>query len=210
MVAMNSGKPVFTVLYRNDATHSPFFIEHYPDAISQLPGASKMPFWKLNQINNYWITTYKNAVTKSDAALIEMINGIHEKDPDAVVVLIGDHGPHFNKNRFEGTDDNLNDNIIANGINPLELTRDYFEVFMAVKWPKESKMAHGYFSHVNLFRQIFASLANNPSILDSRVSDDSYLMARKNFRLGKMRHYVTVKDGKLLDRWEPFTIPVAQ
>jgi len=209
MVATNSGKPVFTVLY-GGATHTPISILQYPDVIRQLPGASKMPFWKLNQINNYWITTYKNLVTKSDAALIELIHGIHEKTPDAVVVLIGDHGPNFNKGRFEGTDDNLNDNIIANGINPSELTRDYFEVFMAVKWPKENKMTHGYFSHVNLFRHIFASLANNPSILDSRVSDDSYLMVRKNFRLGKMRHYVTVKDGKLLDRWEPFTIPVAQ
>lgn len=200
----NIGKPVFYVIYAG-ANHPPNSLLDYPDEIRKFPGANKMPSWKLNQINNYWIDTYKSLVMQSDKDLIDLIRSIDEKDPSAVVVLIGDHGPHFNGGRWEGKENDLNKNIFVNGIQPSELTRDCFEVFMAVKWPRGTEISPEYFSHVNLFRHVFAALTRDRAILKTQVPNDCFIMARKHFRFGKNQLYLTVQDGKVLDLWLPFT-----
>lgn len=205
----NKGKPVFSLLY-DGATHSHNYFFQYPREIRSVPGARRMPLWKLNEINNYWITTYKNIIAQSDAALIELVRGIGEKDPDAVVILIGDHGPWLNRNRWMGEEKDLNKNMLGNGIQPAELTRDLFEVFMAIKWPKGTEKKHEYFSHVNLFRHIFADLTEDHTILKSQVANDSFISATKKPYLGKVGIYITVKDGRLLDRWVPFSVSVSQ
>jgi hypothetical protein len=135
-----------------------------------------------------------------------------ENDPDAIVILLGDHGTYFNRNRWMGEKDDLNGNMLENGIQPAEVTRDLFEVFMAIKWPLGTKRPHEYFSPVNLFRQVFAVLTKDNSILKTQVSNNSFINARanNNFRIRILDLYCVVKDGKLLDRWEPFTIPVVQ
>jgi len=208
--AENVGMPAFTVIYAG-AGHANFSFFQYPPEISGLPDASQMPFWKLNRVNNYWITKYKNMVDKSDAVLIELVRGLAEKDPEAIVILLGDHGTYFNSGRWEGDKNDPNENMLENGIQPAEVTRDLLEVFMAIKWPHGTKKPHEYFSNVNLFRQVFAVLAKDNSILKTQVSNDSFISANKNTSyLSKTGIYRTVKDGKLLDRWEPFTIPVAQ
>jgi hypothetical protein len=98
--------------------------------------------------------------------LIKLVQEIGDKDPSALVVLIGDHGPNFNKGCFMGSHADLNVNIEANGMSPRVLTQDYFEVFMAIKWPKGIEIDHGQFSHVNLFRHIFAAMSKVASILE--------------------------------------------
>jgi len=165
--------------------------------------------WKLNRVNNYWVNTYRNIVTKSDVVLIKLLRDFAEKDPESIVILIGDHGPHFNTRRWEGEKNDLNENMLKNGIQPTEVTRDLFEVFMAIKWPIGTKKPHEYFSHVNLFRQVFAVMTEDETILKTRVVNDSFVFAGKNNSPLVSREIArTVKDGKLLDRWEPFTIPV--
>jgi hypothetical protein len=200
----NSGKPVFYVSYAG-ATHTPISLLQYPDKIRKLPGANKMPLWQLNHINNYWINTYKSVIVQSDKDLIDLIRSIDEKDPNAVVVLIGDHGPNLNSGRSEGKEDDLNKNMLVNGIQPSELTRDCFEVFMAIKWSRGTEISPEYFSHVNLFRHVFAALTRDRVILKTQVPNDSFIIARKHFRFGKNQLYLTVQDGKVLDRWLPFT-----
>ena len=200
----DNGKPVFSVIYAG-AEHTPWFFHEYPRHIRSLPNAQQTPFWKLNQMNNYWITTYKKVIAQSDAALIELIRGIDEKDPDATVILIGDHGTWLHREQWIGGKNDLNENMIDNGIQPEEVMRDYFEVFMAIKWPKESERSHEYFSHVNLFRHIFAVLTKDNSILKSQVSNDSFLLTEKNSYIDRYDIYLTVKDGKRLDRWEQWS-----
>jgi hypothetical protein len=207
----NDGRPVFSATYTGVANHIPPSLSDYPPEISGLPGAEQLPHWKLRHVNNYWVTTYKNRVAKSDAALIELVRGLDEKDPGAIVILLGDHGVRLNMGSWLGERNDLNENMLGNGLQPAEVTRDLFEAFLAIKWPHGTKKPHEYFSHVNLFRQVFAVLAKDNSILKTQVSNDSFILDSKNSSLfRKVDLYCTVKDGKLLDRWEPFTIPVAQ
>lgn len=204
------GRPVFSVVYAG-AYHSPMDHSEYPPEISDLPGAARMPFWKLNHLKNYWVATYKKMVVKADAALIKLVGDLAEKDPDAVVILVGDHGTYFNRDRWTGEKNDLNENMLGNGMQPAEVTRDLFEVFMAIKWPSGTEKPHGYFSHVNVFRQVFAVLTKDHTILKTRVLDNSYLFADKEPSYStNIPIYCTVKDGKLLNRWEPFVIPVAR
>lgn len=174
----NDGRPVFSVIYAG-TTHTHNFFYEYPPEIRGLPGAPQMPLWKLNHVNNYWITTYKNRVAKSDAALIELVSDLAGKELDAIVILLGDHGTYFNRNRWMGEKNDLNENMLESGIQPAEVTRDLFEVFMAIKWPLGTKKPHEYFSPVNLFRQVFAVLTKDNSILKTQVSNNSFIFTSK-------------------------------
>ncbi len=205
----NDGRPVFSAIYAG-ARHSPRFLISYPHEIRGLPSAQRLPLWKLNQMDDYWIKTYKNVIAQSDVALIEMVRCIDEKDPDAIVILAGDHGPWLQRDRWMGGHEDLNKNMLENGIQPAEVTTNIFEVFMAVKWPRGFDRTDEYFTHVNLFRYVFAALTKDHAIIKSRVADDSFMSTRRHPYIGVIRTYLTVNDGKILDRWVPFTIPVSQ
>jgi hypothetical protein len=207
----NDGRPVFSVIYTGAANHIPSSLSDYPQEIQSLRGVGKMPSWKLCHINNYWITTYKKRIAISDAALIDLIHSLTEKDPDAVVIFLGDHGVRLNLDCWLGENNDLNENILENGLQSSEVSRDLFEAFMAIKWPYGTKKSHECISHVNLFRQIFAVLAKDNSILKTQVSNDSFILASiNNSHFRKADLYRTVKDGKILDRWELFKIPVVK
>lgn len=192
------------------AGHTPNFFSDYPPEIRDLPSADQTPLWELNHSNNYWVTSYKNIVAKSDAVLIELVSDLAEKDPEAIVILLGDHGTSFNRNRWIGRKNDPNENMLENGIQPIEETRDLFEVFMAIKWPLGTKKTQEYFSPVNLFYQVFAVLTKDPSILKTQVSNNSYMFASDASYSKTTGIYCTVKDDKALDRWESFNIPVKQ
>ncbi len=201
----NDLRPVFHVIYAG-AQHGPNSIDLYPKEIKTLDGARRMPLWKLNRINNYWIKTYKQIVVQSDNSLITLIRKIDEENPDAVVVLIGDHGPLLDRNSWMGADNDLNKNMLENGFQPSEVTSDLFQVFLAIKWPKNIAFVDNYISHVNLFHFIFAALANEPSLIESRVSDDSFILTKNNQLGGDNKVYLTIKAGKVLDRWETYDV----
>jgi len=202
----NDGRPLFSFIYFGDVPHTNSFFSQYPPEIRNMPSASQMALWQLNHLNDYWITTYKNSVAKSDLALTELVNDLDKKDPHAIVILVGDHGPNFNRDRWVGQDNNPNGNMIKNGIQPVEMTRDIFEVMMAIKWPHHIKNPQDYFSHVNLFRHVFAVLAKDDSILKTEVADDSYM--RSTYLHTRTKGiYRTVNDGKPLVLWEPFMVP---
>ena len=208
----NDRTPLFSVIY-SGAFHTPISFLNFPPEISRLPAADNMPLWQLNHLNNYWIAKYKSLVAKSDKALIEFVRGVTEKDPEAIVILCGDHGTYFNRNRWLGEKNDPNENMLENGIEPAEVTRDIFEIFMAIKWPSGAKTPHEYFSSVNLFRQVIAVLTEDPSINKTHVSNDSFIDITKNKKTSFIKNasiYRTVKDGKILDRWQPFTPPVTQ
>jgi len=56
--------------------------------------------------------------SKSDAKVIGMIRDISKKDPDAVVILLGDHGAYLNRDCWLGVLDDLNENMRMNGFFP--------------------------------------------------------------------------------------------
>lgn len=203
----DSNRPVFKVMYKG-ARHSPNSFSKYPPEIQKLPGARQMPLWQLNRVNDYWITAYKRMVEKEDSLLIEFIRELVKEDPDAMVIFQGDHGPLLNNGSWIGNSNDLNGSMLQNGISPAEVTRDFFEVFLAIKWPDRVPKTSKYFSPVNLFRHVFAELANNDSIIQSSVKDDSFWSGNKDklFSNSPIPHR-TVKDGRVLSRWEPISFP---
>jgi hypothetical protein len=160
-----------------------------------------------NAVDEVWVPRYRSIVAKSDPVLIELLTEVHQTDPGALVVLLGDHGGWRTRDRWMGDSSDPNVNLRAHGVSAADATRDLFEVLMAVKWPKGA-VPPGRFSPVNLFREVFASLAGDPAIRDARVPDDSFAYVFLSKSLTETpRVYRTVKDGQLLDRWEPFTVP---
>jgi hypothetical protein len=203
------GRPVFSVSYIGADNHIPRSLSEFPPEISSLPGAKHMSSWKLRHVNNYWVTTYKNKIAASDTALIDLVRGLAERDPGAVIIILGDHGVRLDLDSWRGERSDPNENMLENGLQPKEVSRDLFEAFLAIKWPHEAKKPHEYFSHVNLFRKVFAILAKDTSILKTQVSNDSFILVSKDSSLfRKADLYCTVKDGKTLIRWKPFTIPI--
>jgi len=206
----NNTRPVFSIRF-SGAEHSPNRFAEYPQEIINTPGASEMPRWKLNCVDDYWVRAYRKSIAQSDRALIELVGKLAEDDPHSMVILIGDHGTYFKRDCWKGAKNDLNENMLDHGIEPLDVTRDLFEVFVAIKWPPGFGRSHEYFSHVNLFRHVFAVLSENNSILNAEVPNDSFMFAdRRHKYLGMRNVYRTVKDGVLLDRWEPFAFSERQ
>lgn len=202
----SSTRPVFSLIYAG-AGHSPSSLMEYPPEISNMPDADKLPLWKLNRIDNYWVTKYRDLVAKSDVALIKFIADLNVKDPKAIVILLGDHGTYFNRDRWCGEKEDPNKNILKNDMKPIDVTRDLFEVFMAIKWPMGLDKPNEYFSYVNLFRYVFAALSKDSTILKTQVSNDSFMpIVNRNKLSSNFDVYRTVKNGIPLDRWEPFVV----
>ena len=195
-VAQNDNRPVFHLVYPEIGAHIP-----------------QVTNWQQLQANNYWLNAYKSSMVKADSALIALIRGLEETDPDAVVILLGDHGPRGNIFRWIGENEDVNENMMENGARPADVTRDFFEVFMAVRWPPPTKKPVLYSSHVNLFRHVFAVLSGDNSILASQVPNHSFMQVAPNnklFRIKKKECYCVIENGKILDKWVSFTIPSTQ
>jgi hypothetical protein len=89
-----------------------------------------------------------------------------------------------------------------NGADPLDVTRDLFEVFLAIRWP--DRKAETITSHVNVFREVFAVLSGDDDVRKTRAPDDSFISLTAD---GASRLYRTAMDGKMLELWEPYHPP---
>jgi hypothetical protein len=136
---------------------------------------------------------------KADENLISMLDIIYKYDPDALVILIGDHGAHRYAAAQFGKGD-VNALIRACGIEPSLAASDHVGTLLAIKWPIPHYSEGKVISHVNLFRHVFAALAEDPSLLKDCEPNESYVQAN-----GKL--YKVVKDGVPLLNWEEFTSP---
>jgi len=156
--------PLF-VGFKSGATHTP--VHNY--------------LWKQK---NEWVSSgeYQKAVTEANQEIFEIVDLIIDKDPSAVIVLVGDHGSWRLRNIWN---DSLGDFakferfLIQNGESLDSLASDIFGTFLAIRMPEKGDISKGLpMSHVNLFRHIFAVLADSAksdAILQRRVSSESYL-----------------------------------
>jgi hypothetical protein len=142
---------------------------------------------------------------EADADLVMMLNIVHEYDPGALVILIGDHGARRYRGIEKG-EGKANALMRARGISPSLAARDAVGVLLAIKWPASLQqwvqrfLAGRVISHVNLFRFIFAALTEDLSVLDDCEPNESYIPAN-----GKL--YKVAQDGVPLQNWEEFTPP---
>ena len=142
-----------------------------------------------------WVSgQYPALVEKANNSIVKITSYIIKRDPNALIILIGDHGPRRFSDickEIKGNLPELKSVLSSYDITMEEFARDYFGVFLAVRMPKGEKrdISRGLvLSHVNLFRHIFAALNNDPKILESRVPSYSVI-----------NEMTVVKEGKIVN-----------
>jgi len=116
---------------------------------------------------------YVDTVKKGNAELREVINAVLEKDPEALIILTGDHGAWRFRDiwaGFEGAPERLHDFLKKEGVTEEALAKDLAGIFMAIRVPggKKDISEKLPMSTVNLFRHVFAYLGENPGLLNHR------------------------------------------
>ncbi len=177
-------KPVFTAV-KLGAMHTPSRFDWYPDKVKKMPEfseyAANKDFISANKL--YWKDAYIEAVKAANKELVSVIDYIEAQDPEAVVILIGDHGAWFYRGTFPG---DANAELRKRGVEPNMLALDANGAFLAIKAPKGYSFPDAVYT-VNVFRQVFASLGSE-NILATSKPDRSYWGS-----------YLTSENGTALD-----------
>jgi hypothetical protein len=114
------------------------------------------------------IAYYSERVSEVNRHLQDLISDIISRDPTAVIVLTGDHGPFIAKKCARWTD-----------LDTLSSYRDRLGVIMAIRWPEgyDGRYDKRIITTINVFRYVLASLTKDDTdILETLVSDDVYIV----------------------------------
>lgn len=162
---------------------SPFFIG-FKSGAKHSPSRGTYT-WKQK---DEWVSSgeYQEAIDKGNQELSEIVDLVVEKDPSAVIVLIGDHGSWRLRNIWNDSAKDiakLEQILIQNGESLDSLAHDIFGTFLAILMPGKGDISKGLpMSHVNVFRHIFAALADgadSDAILQRRALSESNLYGIK-------------------------------
>ena len=127
---------------------------------------------------------YRQAYQDFTPKFLSLLEFIKQQDPRSIVILIGDHGAQvYGMHKF--TEKKLG----ASGYSPELIAQDAASVFFAIKNPVKNDVSQEVMkrpiTHVNLFRYLFAILADDRSLLDKAEPDitqyvDDSIIARDN------------------------------
>ena len=137
---------------------------------------------------------YMKRIINANKILENLIADIISNDPEAVIILAGDHGPF-----------NLNGCSKEAILKTREQIRDRAGILTAIRWPNDydGRFDNRVKTSVNTLRFVLASLAENESeLLETAVPDDVYVKMihyRKNNAFFKI-----VESGIILE--EPMNI----
>ncbi len=128
------------------------------------------------------IRTYQENLPNANNEMKLDIELILKTNPDAIIIIAGDHGPYLTKNCFGD----------LTGYPISEITRldiqDRFATFLAIRWPTEDYEQYDDISILqDLFPAILAYMYEDESILDFKINSDIINTSKIN--------EVTVKDG---------------
>jgi len=105
--------------------------------------------------------------------LRDMVELITLKDPDALVIIMADHGGFvgwdYTAQRRKKTENEA-------------LIRSVFSALLTIKWPqnKPPSFHQELKSGINVFRLLFAHLAQNPGYLDHLEANESFMIVDEN------------------------------
>ncbi len=107
---------------------------------------------------------YKARLTSANLEMQQDIKTITENDPEAIVIVAGDHGPYLTKNCY----------ITSGVFNISEISRldiqDRYGTFLAIRWPTEDFAKYDDITVLqDLFPTIFAYLYDDVRILESKI-----------------------------------------
>jgi hypothetical protein len=109
------------------------------------------------------IDRYKTRLSSANFEMQEDINMIIEHDPEAIIIVAGDHGPYLTKDCY-----------VMRGYDISEISRldlqDRFGTFLAIRWPTEDFSEYDDIIVLqDLFPSIFAYLFKDEIFLDSKI-----------------------------------------
>ncbi len=141
-----------------------FFVEFFnPGHIQNKPGKSK----GLAGERNLWL----ESLEISNWTLQQLITVIQLKDPEALIMIMADHGGFVGMEHtrmiYEKTEDR-------------DLIYSMFSSLLAIKWPAEAPAYDNRFkSSVNVFRILTSYLTEDPKYLDNLQPDESFVIINK-------------------------------
>ena len=121
------------------------------------------------------VQKYARRVEWAGEYLRKQISEIIERDPDALIMVAGDHGPFISKKCSRTA-----------YIDKISDYRDRAGALMAIRWSKsyDGKYDDRIVSGVNLFRYVLASLAEDETpLLQTAVPDDVFIMGHRIFKI---------------------------
>ena len=142
-------------LFSTPSDHPKFVYSH-----SVLPGHSQVP-----TCGTVELTAFRDDVAEANREMRLDIQTILDHDPDAIIVVAGDHGPRLTKNcdRTEGVYD-------LSEISRLDI-QDRFGTFLAIHWPSQDFEAYDQITVLqDLFPAIFAYMFKDPALLQARFN----------------------------------------
>ncbi len=180
---IDDGHPFFMFIHMDSPGH----------ADTSLPYGKLAPFESAYPIN----------IEETNSVLIEMIDLIATKDPNAFIIISGDHGPYRYGNTTIidnwglGTK-NIKERIRQLGFEQEAIGMDMFGILLAIRYPKQydRRFDDVIISPVNLFRYVFAVLHENDSILAANEKNSSYVLSNELL--------LVVSDGKPLKEWQDY------
>ena len=149
-----------------------------------------------------WIKSqeYQNNLKAQFDEIIKVIKVIDKNDPNAVIILLGDHGscitrgyPHKSNDNAKNHSEKLYNFAQKDGETLRSVADDIFHVFAAVRLPNGLQLEPN-FSSVNVFLKIFALL--NPS---QKETIDKYILPNYSSFYLMSKDKITLIDGKLQD-----------
>lgn len=110
------------------------------------------------------IPLFEERLSKANEIMRQDVDLITQKDPGAIVVVAGDHGPYLTKNCSE-----IRDHYDISEISRLDV-QDRYGTFLAIKWPDERYAAYDDITVLqDLFPVLFAFLCEDETILEAKV-----------------------------------------
>lgn len=141
---------------------------------------------------------YAERTAQANADMLKTIDRIRSSDPDAVVIIYGDHGSHRYNELWDSDDPNAA--FSAAGV-PVEIvTLDQFGIMIAVA---SGGLCEDYFYNgitpVNIMRAVFACLSGDPKLLSEKAEDISL------FKGEAATLWQATEQGRILPAWSPYT-----
>ena len=159
-----------------------FFIEIFdPSHISSLKSATQ---GKVKE-KEIWLDKLNVANDK----LEDMISLIIEKDPEALIMIMADHGG------FVGLDYTLQ---VYNKTTDANIINSTFGSMLAIRWPNNQVPQESQYlkSSVNVFRILFSYLGSNQKYLEHLQEDKSYIILNSGAEPGVYEYIAS--DGSIV------------
>jgi hypothetical protein len=116
-----------------------------------------------------------------------------ENDPDAIIIVAGDHGPYLTKNCYTTTG-----YYDESEISRLDI-QDRFGSFLAIRWPTDDYQNYDDITVLqDVFPAIFAYMYNDEQILNSKISSHTIDQITSNVYVNNGIIHGGVNDGEPL------------